>query len=341
MKTTTAVNLRWVGMVAAAVLVAVVWLVAAPLAGQELATLQMDTSGSIKGEIKPAPWSGYWWSRQKGYHVNGWNGHTPGPFQRYDDYVVTRTGKNPGAHAWEAHIPNTHYNPKAEQWEGHCNGWSAASILEPEPREPVTRNGITFSVGDQKCLLSEMCMNTYCVFYGERNWGDGDIDDIYPDVFHRVLLEYLHGKKSAIIADTDCERQVWNFPLYKFESSWSSGWFNDKKLKVTTTCYFVADDVAADYVGTKWFTTTFTYNLFLDDGGNVVGGEWTGGSRRAHPDFIWVPTADAPAPPNTVQENPRLQPQFVHEITRGLPRDGMAGPELLLVEAGLDPTNLF
>ena len=38
-------------------------------------------------------------------------------------------------------------------WAGHCNGFAAAALLEPEPLEPVTALGVTFSVADLKGLL--------------------------------------------------------------------------------------------------------------------------------------------------------------------------------------------
>jgi hypothetical protein len=303
---------------------------------------------SASGEIKPAPWSGDWWSRKKGFLVKGWPGHSPSPFERYDAYVQAVTGQNPGAWAWESNIKNRHYNPKAEDWEGHCNGWSAASILTPEPRERRTRNGIVFETSDQKAILSEMHMNTYCVFYGKRNWGNSgdDRDDIYPDQFHKLLLEYIAGQKGAVICDIESDRQVWNFPLFKFESKWDSGWFNDKKLKVTTVCYYADDGVKPDYLGTKWFAVTYTYNLFLDNAGNVVGGEWTGNSGKNHPDFVWVPSADAPNPPGTVEENPCLNPKHVFAITQGpaVVTNSDAPPQhpdAVIREAGLDPAALF
>ncbi|RCK81720.1 MAG: Cold-active serine alkaline protease [Candidatus Ozemobacter sibiricus] len=305
---------------------------------------------SASGEITPPPWSGDWWSRKKGFLVLGWPGHSPSPFEKYDAYVESRTGRNPGAHAWEKDVRNTHYNPKAEDWEGHCNGWAAASILVPEPRQAKVRNGITFLTADQKGILSEQYMNTYCMFYGRRNWGNpgDDPDDIYPDEFHKLLLEYIGNKKSAIICDTSYDRQVWNFPLFKFESSWSTGWFDKSKLKVRTTVYYVDDGVRPDYIGTKWFSTTYTYNLFLDSQGNITGGEWTGSSRTNHPDFVWVPTADAPNPPGTVQENPRIDPRYVKEIVEGPEvldyRQGdnaFSGPDAVVMEAGLNPAEHF
>ncbi|MBI3039819.1 hypothetical protein HYY75_12370 [bacterium] len=175
---------------------------------------------------------------------------------------------------WESNVGNTHYNPNAEDWEGHCNGWSASSFLEPEPRETKIRNGITFDVADQKAILAELYMNTYCLFYGKRFWGNhgDDRDDIYPDQFHKLLLDQIGNGKGAMICDVAADRQVWNFPLYKFESHWNTGWFNDKKIKVRTTCYFADDAVKPEFLGTKWFSTTYNYNLFVDEDGNIISG---------------------------------------------------------------------
>ncbi len=35
---------------------------------------------------------------------------------------------------------------------------------------------------------------------------------------------------------------------------------------------------------------TYDYILEMDDAGVIIGGEWLGASKRAHPDFLWVPT---------------------------------------------------
>jgi hypothetical protein len=301
------------------------------------------------GEIKPAPWSGDWWSRKKGFLIKGWPGHKPSPFEKYDAYVHSVTGRNPGAHAWEKNPRNKHYNPQGEDWEGHCNGWAAAAILTAEPRHRRVRNGIVFETADQKGILSELYMNTYCKFYGNRYWGNSndDIDDIYPDEFHRLLLEYIGTGKSAIICDTARDRQVWNFPLYKFETSWSTGWFDDSKLKVKTTVYYVDDGVKPEFLGTKWFRKTYTYNLYIDGGGNIIDGDWTGSSKNDHPDFVWVPTADAPNPNGSNQENPCLDPKFARKISQGSEQQSapatreFRSPDMLIMEAGLDPQDLF
>ncbi len=306
---------------------------------------------SISGEIKPSPWSGDWWSRKKGFLVKGWKGHSPSPFEKYDSYVKSVTGRNPGAHSWESNTNNHHYNPNAEPWEGHCNGWSGAAVLTKEPKITRNRGGIAFETADQKALLSEQYMNCYCNFYGNRYWGNDneDMDDIYPDEFHRLLIDNIASGKTAMVCDIEADRMVWNYPLYKFESSWSTGWFDDHKLKVKTTCYYVNDDVPPEYLGTKWFAVNYTYNLYVDDNGNVISGEWTGDSKKNHPDFVWIPTGDARVPSNSTLENPCLDPKFVKDICEGPAnkQNGRAAapssrnPDDLLVEAGLDPNELF
>ena len=307
---------------------------------------------SIKGEIKPAPWSGDWWSRKKGFLVKGWPGHTTSPMAKYDAYVAAITGKNPGAHAWESDTKNHHYNPNAESWEGHCNGWSAAAVLSKEPTIARTRGGIVFETSDQKALLSEQYMNCYCTFHGNRYWGKDtdDRNDIYPDQFHRLLIENIASGKTAMVCDIESDRMVWNYPIYKFESEWSTGWFDDHKLKVKTTCYYVNDDVRPEHIGCKWFAVKYTYNLYVDDKGNVISGEWTGDSKKNHPDFVWIPTSDAQVPANSTLENPRLNPKYISNITTGPANEKTSGraaapeartPDMVLMEAGLNPADLF
>lgn len=302
-------------------------------------------------EIDPAPWSGDWWPRSRPSLFKGWSGNKPGPLAKYDNYVTALTGRNPGAVAWESNPRNNHYNPNAADWEGHCNGWAAASIMTAEPTVDRTRGGINFTVADQKALLTEQWMNCYCNFYGNRYWGNSgdDMDDIYPDEFHRLLEKYIDTGKSAIICDIQPDEMVWNFPLYKYESSWSESWFDDSKIKVKTTCWYVNDDVKPNFIGTRSFAVRYTYNLYLDEKGNIEYGEWTGKSRSNHPDFVWVPTSDAPNPKKGNLENPCLNPKYVKRICEGPANERSEHvepavnrtPDDVLRKAGLDPDKLF
>src|SRR5438270_6090205 len=73
------------------------------------------------------PWSGYWWPHKEGRIV--------GPLSKYDQ-------ANPGAHAatWEQ---QNHPKARAEGWAGFCHAWSAACVLEKEPKGPISYKGIT------------------------------------------------------------------------------------------------------------------------------------------------------------------------------------------------------
>ncbi len=318
---------------------------AAPVLEARGDPLRMTGEGSDKAFLPTKPWSGYWWSRKEGKLVKGWAGNEP-PFRKYDRFVQARTGRNPGAHAWEADPANGHYDPNGPSWAGHCNGWAAAAVMEPEPREPRTLDGITFTTADQKALLSEMWMDCRTLFYGRRK--DSAVPfslDIYPNVFHRLLVENIKQKKRAIIADTSFSRSVWNYPIYGYETQWKRRWWLPGMVHVTTTVYFADDGVKPEFLGTKTFTKTYHYILQVNGRGEIIGGTWDPRSLWDHPDFVWIPIADSPAQGG---ENPKLTPSFVYAITRGetthlnLAMTSTATtPEASLLEAGIDPDAYF
>lgn len=275
-------------------------LCAAPIAGFAQATdsFKLTQNGREVAVVKPYPWSGWYWPRA--------NSPLSKVCEKYDAFVTSRTGTNPGAKAWER--KNHRSGP---EWSGHCNGWSAAACLEAEPREPKTVDGFTFTVGDQKGLLSEQYMDSYFQFYGTRANHDAPYDaDILPHHFHRLLLENLKEKQIPIVIDADPGTPVWNYPVYAFESIWT---VNAAKTQasVETKLYLANDNVAADYLGTSGFIKTCKYTLDLNPAGEVIGGKWARGSGSTHPDFVWIPTADAPA---GGWENPNIDPVMVRAI---------------------------
>ncbi len=64
---------------------------------------------------------------------------------------------------------------------------------------------------------------------------------------------------------------------------------------VTTDVDFIAESPAgqdgplAATIDRYTHTDRYTYVLELDAEGRLVGGEWTGASKRNHPDFVWLP----------------------------------------------------
>lgn len=314
-------------------------------------TLKLSRSGSERAFVKPRPWSGYWWSRQRGELVKGWKGNES-PLAKYDRAANSLTGRNPGAQAWEADPRNGHYDPHGPAWAGHCNGWSAAAILAPEPREPRMVGGVTFSVADQKALLSEQYMDCYNEFYGVRRDNNFPISmDIRPDLFHRLLVKNIKGKSRSMVADITFSSAVWNYPIVGYESEWESSWWMPNRVKVTTTVHFADDNVDPGYLGTKVFAKTYHYVLFLNGRGEVTGGMWGLRSQFDHPDFVWIPTGDMRA---SGGENPRLDPDLINRITGNAAhhadnpqaiRAGVSAPEstavAVLDEAGIDSGAYF
>lgn len=111
-------------------------------------------------------------------------------------------------------------------WWGHCNAWSAAAIMDPEPIKPVTVDGVTFTPADLKALLTEAWMECQSSFYGSRNEWDADEDargkpdfrDVSPAAFHIHLTDQIGNKDKAFVIDRYTGSQVWNQPLYAYRT---------------------------------------------------------------------------------------------------------------------------
>ena len=74
--------------------------------------------------------------------------------------------------------------------------------------------------------------------------------------------------------------------------------FNDKAAKLykvhTDVDYISESDAGTDgnlaqTIDRYTHTDRYDYILEVDAGGKIIGGEWLGESKRAHPDFVWLP----------------------------------------------------
>jgi hypothetical protein len=248
---------------------------------------QTELPPHAEAEVQPNPWSGWWWpastSAGPSLLVVG------GPLDKYDQFVQTVTGDNPGTRAWERDnifFPST-------SWAGHCNGFAAASLLEPEPTAPRTLAGITFGVADQKALLSDY-------HFGDGvAWSYGSDGTVSPADFQHMLLDWVgasNGKSKGFVLTYDMGHgEVWSYPLYKFQSTWQMDPDTMGLWHVKTTVWMADMDVPSDFVGLKPYPgsdgQTFEYTL-IGDPRHPSGGEWTGASasgRFSHPGQIWYP----------------------------------------------------
>jgi hypothetical protein len=57
-------------------------------------------------------------------------------------------------------------------------------------------------------------------------------------------------------------------------------------MSVSVRVYYADDFVAPDYIGTHTRTAEYTYDLSLDAGGAITGGQWTGNSVADHPELL-------------------------------------------------------
>jgi len=238
------------------------------------------------GEADRYPWSGWWWpaNNQAGgprlFDLSG-------PLAKYDRLTQSLGQPDPRTMEWE----------EAEllfaglRWAGHCNGWAAAALLEPEPTETRVINGITFSVADQKGLL------TSWHFADSALWAVGHEDqEMTPVDFHKTLIAWMGDqRKGMVFTFRLIGEEVWSYPAFKYELVMGPDAARPDVWHVRTVVWFVDNDVPATFVGGRPWPApegkVFEYSLFGDPR-NPSGGEWgplatPGGFGR--PYMLWYP----------------------------------------------------
>ncbi len=235
------------------------------------------------------PWAGYWWPMSD----NG----TWEPCRAYDMYCMKKGMANPGSEAWENRTHGA--RPGVGSWWGHCHAWSSASIMEAEPKTVKTKLGVTFTVGYQKGLLTEIYYSAPCdMFVGERCDDPSDQASLKapsPLEFQKTLQEWIGTKNKAFVADIFAAEQVWNYPAYKYQITISNDPSNANRKHFAATVYYVTDGVQPDYVGNKGFSYTYYYYMDFRNG-DVVDSQWEktsadyANNEEAHPDFMWHTT---------------------------------------------------
>jgi hypothetical protein len=200
----------------------------------------------------PTPWAGFWWPYSSNGIANGQYGGGKSPAGKYD---AARGWKESPSQAWEAKNHGSKV-PRMEPWWGHCNGWSAAAALFPEPREDKVSGGIVFTIADQKALLSEAAMEVNADFFGERTepWdlAPWKVADTVPNQFFLVTTNYMGRKKHPVLIDRFTHGQVWNQPLvaYRFDKPKREDYLGPAleapavyRMLVTVTIWWASDAV--------------------------------------------------------------------------------------------------
>jgi hypothetical protein len=214
---------------------------------------------SIKYETIPVPWPGDYWAVVRD-GINAKWGSDASPSEKYarafgldvKNFMNTISASNgidsqsyrPECKTYSdcSHLNDGSSCGKREgekvgrcipDWFGICHAWAPAALLEPEPKCPVTRNGVTFEPMDLKALMTQIYdgARVGTVFTGMRYDGPDDTNakdkygrftnaarrDLGPGFFHIAMANVMARYKRSFVVDVSSGSQVWNQPARGYE----------------------------------------------------------------------------------------------------------------------------
>jgi hypothetical protein len=284
----------------------------------------------LKSELRQAPWADTYWASVEGGVAYRWQTYET-PFRyavhtREEVRAMTdeQRGKLSPAEKYDIFMGRYDFptvvserartSPNDLSWEGLCHGWAAAAYLFSEPKPVVLQTGdglkIPFGSSDVKALLTHylgVIRPSPTRFLGTRcnidlsNHGapiPDECRDVNAGAFHVVLSNQIGVLGRSFVADVQRDREVWNQPVFGFESqivsennSASPGASPGtvKEIVLKTTMSYVSE-ISASWSDTSsfWSDTiqreTYDYRLELNSAGAIIGGEWISYNR---PDFLW------------------------------------------------------
>jgi hypothetical protein len=257
------------------------------------------------------PFDAYWWPFDGVPLAAG----DYSPLGKYDNIVKGWTGTSPNSSAWE--IANHSLSTVA--WGGHCNGWAASSVLYAEPTNHLwdAANQKVLLTSDLKGMLNEASFCVNWAFYGHRYYGNpgDDLNDIYPDLFHQVLVYYMTNVKKPVAFDYERDVPVDNSVITGYKMTITQNATDPKAFDVVADLrvHHYEVDRNENTGPAQYYTRTYSYTLETDGSGNILSGKWTGGDN---PDFLWVPLSNT----NCTGKNPNLDPDNIERIVNTYPQ---------------------
>jgi len=288
-----------------------------PLSWIQLETDSRETKISKiqSAKSKILPWSGHWYPHNKSEILQGedfnyfWKpvNIQGSPLWKYDQYVLKTRGFNPKS--WKKEKDFLKLYEKSVHWSGLCDAWAFASIFSKEPKRSIQKNGITFTVRDQKALLLKIFEQRNYPNHlnvGQKNDGSYKANylDLYPEQILKIVQRQLFERKLPFIFDHDAGIEVWNEPVFAAK-------LIVKETKIPNRLKMILQLTSAssqvliknlpeqriNFVGTK--KNNRSYHAYLvgkkeGDFFRVEHGEWdeeTEGqnSAREHPDYVIIP----------------------------------------------------
>jgi hypothetical protein len=151
--------------------------------------------------------------------------------------------------------------------------------------------------------------------FGRPVEADAECRDTNPGTFHLLLTNLVGIQQRALLQDRSFDLQVWTHPISGYEltqlrevdarqanaligARGAAYRFNPdarRFVQVTARVEFVQmvdanEQTDRPIAGSFIESSELEYVLELDDKHQIIGGEWIGQSKKAHPDFLWVPT---------------------------------------------------
>ncbi|KAF4033755.1 Transglutaminase elicitor [Phytophthora infestans] len=201
--------------------------------------------------------------------------------------------------------PWEHCGIRAEASSGYCidaayglsHAWAPASVLEKEPKCPVTFSGVTFEPLDIKALLMRIydTASISTVFTGVRySGGNFSVDNHATFIVDRYASYEVWNQpvdgftvhEQKVMTPEEAAQTFYRLQTYpwneaaksivhvKSSLSWSNATFAGRRSEVDEQT-----GTGADY----------EYLLEMDDVDQIIGGEWLNKSNDEHPDFLWFP----------------------------------------------------
>lgn len=253
------------------------------------------------------------------------------PVEKFDillgnkDYIHTKT-ERARTQVLKTIPGNPEYveNFSVPKWEGLCHAWSPASLFFKEPG-PVTLKSpdgieVPFGSSDVKALLvyflaetdsKQFYLGTRCdtdLKELTKSYHEGKItrsdflaemqkcSGVNPGAFHIVLANQIGLRGEGFIADVDPGPEVWNQPVFGFESEVVETYPEVSKDAAPGTTRMLKMRTRMDYTqetAQTWEPSqegdgdnykVYDYRLELDSKGRIIGGLWL---SEEHPDFLW------------------------------------------------------
>jgi hypothetical protein len=214
-----------------------------------------------EGEAEVVPWAGSYWPTFRdsiNFRWDGSSGSTPGaslsPAEKFAkafdrDKLVdsvsaqfginsrsTKCSANSECDSDKAEVcskrPGESEGRCVETWFGICHAWAPAAIMIPEPKNPVTYNGVTFKVSDIKALVSLSYTHAVKTRFLSGRCNDKadeieydefgrpkkrDCMNTNPGTFHVVATNLLGIQKKSFVEDKTFDYQVWNQPVRSYK----------------------------------------------------------------------------------------------------------------------------